>query len=55
MNIKSINDKWDFTFSVDSKQFQDEYIKFTVVAQYRRKNKVMYAIREELISVRKGD
>ena len=54
MGIKSINDKLDFVFNVDNPEFEDEYIKFTVIAQYRRKNKFTYAVREDLISVKKG-
>ena len=54
LGIKSVSDTLDFIFNVDSPEFEDEYIKFTVIAQYRRKNKFMYAVREELISVRKG-
>lgn len=55
LGIKSINDKWDFMFTVDNENFEDEYIKFSVIAQYKKKNKVMFALRQEIVSVRKGE
>jgi hypothetical protein len=32
-------------FTVDNENFEDEYIKFSVIAQYKKKNKVMFALR----------
>ena len=40
---------------MENDDFSDEYVRFTVVSQYKKKNRRFCALREELVSVRKGE